>query len=89
MPKLSVADHVAPLALSRPPVDALSEEWGEALQLELTSLESRDDWTLLHLGSTQKVLAAGADLAQIHTWLTERTPGARVAAFSGWRSCHA
>lgn len=83
MLELSVVDRVATLSLSRPPVNALSEEWGEAFERELAGLESRDDWTVLHLRSTQKVFAAGADLAQIHSWTTERAPGARLAAYIG------
>jgi len=80
---LSVADRVATLTLCRPPVNALNEEWGEAFERELDGLERRDDWTVLHLRSTQKVFAAGADLAQIHSWTTLDTPGGRLAAYIG------
>jgi enoyl-CoA hydratase len=83
MLELSVADQVATLTLCRPPVNALSEEWGEAFEKELDLLERRDDWNVLHLRSTQKVFAAGADLAQIHSWTTLESPGARLAAYIG------
>jgi enoyl-CoA hydratase len=80
---LTVADRVATLTLCRPPVNAISEEWGAAFEAHLTALEARDDWGVLHLRSAQKVFAAGADLAQIHSWTREPTPGARLAAYIG------
>jgi enoyl-CoA hydratase len=83
MLELSVAERVATLTLCRSPVNALSEEWGEAFERELDALERRDDWTVLHLRSTQKVFAAGADLAQIHSWTSLDAPGARLAAYIG------
>jgi len=83
MLEVSVADQVATMTLCRPPVNALSEEWGDAFEAELDNLERRDDWNVLHLRSTQKVFAAGADLAQIHSWTTLPLPGARLAAYIG------
>jgi len=83
MLELSIANRVATLTLCRPPVNALSEEWGEAFERELDDLMQRDDWNVLHLRSAQKVFAAGADLAQIHSWTKLPSPGARLATYIG------
>src|SRR4051812_47087319 len=83
MLELSVDRNVATLTLCRPPVNALSEEWGEAFEEQLQALDGRDDWTVLHLRSAQKVFAAGADLAQIHAWTALASPGARLATYIG------
>ena len=67
--------RVAPsLTLCRPPVNAISEEWGDRLLALLDELDARDDWTVLHLRSNQKVFAAGADLAQIESWIERPRP---------------
>jgi enoyl-CoA hydratase/carnithine racemase len=79
--ELSVQGRVARLTLSRPPVNAISEEWGDAFMDLLDGLERRDDWSVLHLRSDQKVFAAGADLAQIDSWVERPRPDARLAAY--------
>ena len=76
-----VTDRIATVTLCRAPVNALSEEWGEAFDALLDQLGARDDWTVLHLRSSQKVFAAGADLAQIDGWAGERRPGPRLALY--------
>ena len=63
--ELSHEGRVAVLTLCRPPVNAMSEAWGDALLALLDQLDAREDWNVLHLRSSQKVFAAGADLAQI------------------------
>lgn len=83
MLKLAIENGVATLTLCRPPVNALSEEWGDAFEHELDLLASREDWNVLHLRSAQKVFAAGADLAQIHSWTQLSAPGARLASYIG------
>ncbi|MDF2463236.1 MAG: enoyl-CoA hydratase [Ramlibacter sp.] len=83
MLELSIDRNVATLTLCRPPVNAISDEWGDAFELQLDALEGRDDWTVLHLRSAQKVFAAGADLAQIHSWTSDAAPAARLAAYIG------
>lgn len=77
----AIADRVATVTLKRPPVNAMSEEWGSALEATLDALQDRDDWTVLHLRSEQKVFAAGADLALIHSWTGEAAPGARLGTY--------
>jgi enoyl-CoA hydratase/carnithine racemase len=74
-----VRGGVAVVTLCRPPVNAISEEWGTAFDALLDELEARDDWSVLHLRSNQKVFAAGADLAQIQSWIGAPEP-ARVLA---------
>lgn len=83
MLELSIDRGVATLTLCRPPVNAISEEWGEAFERQLDALDAREDWTVLHLRSAQKVFAAGADLAQIHAWTSDAAPGARLALYIG------
>lgn len=83
MMELAVADRVATLTLCRPPVNALSEEWGVAFEGQLDALERRDDWSVLHLRSAQKAFAAGADLTQIHSWTSLKAPGGRLASYIG------
>jgi len=79
--ELSVHGRVAVLCLCRPPVNAISEEWGDRLMELLDQLEARDDWSVLHLRSTQKVFAAGADLAQIESWIERPRPDVVLAAY--------
>lgn len=59
---LTVADRIATLTLERPPVNAMNEEWVAGFHRLLDGLEPRNDWTVLHLRSRQKVFSAGADL---------------------------
>ena len=68
----STADGVATLTLSRPPVNAISEEWVRAFDAKLDELARGPRFTVLHLRSDQKVFCAGADLKEVH----ERMDGA-------------
>jgi enoyl-CoA hydratase len=63
--RLSIADQVATLTLSRSPVNAISEEWVRLFSNMLDDLAGRKSWNVLHLRSDQKVFCAGADLAQV------------------------
>ena len=76
--ELNLHDRVAEVTLCRPPVNAISEAWGEAFVALLDELDARDDWSVLHLRSNQKVFAAGADLAQIQSWIAAAQPDARA-----------
>ncbi len=71
---LTMRGRVAVVTLNRPPVNAISEAWGEAFNQLLDQLEARDDWTVLQLRSEQRVFAAGADLAQIQSWIGTGRP---------------
>ena len=81
MLEVHVSDRIATVMLCRAPVNALSEEWGDAFDAVLDGLAARDDWSVLHLRSNQKVFAAGADLAQIHGWARERAPARRLSRY--------
>lgn len=63
--RTSVANQVATLTMSSPPVNALSEAWIAGLSREVARVEARDDWRVLHLRSDQKVFCAGADLKEM------------------------
>ena len=79
--EMMVSDRIATVTMCRPPVNALSEEWGDAFDELLDGLAARGDWAVLHLRSSQKVFAAGADLAQIHSWTRERCPARRLSRY--------
>ncbi len=72
---------IATVTMCRPPVNALSEEWGDAFDRLLDDLAANAAWSVLHLRSSQKVFAAGADLAQIHSWTTQRAPARRLSQY--------
>jgi len=61
----SVADGIATLTLSHPPVNAISEEWLRRFNGVLDELSARADWKVLHIRSDQKVFCAGADLKEV------------------------
>ena len=61
----SIAGQIATLTMSSPPVNALSEAWIAGLSREISAVEARDDWKVLHLRSDQKVFCAGADLKEM------------------------
>jgi enoyl-CoA hydratase len=65
MLKLTIADQVATLTLSRSPVNAINEEWVRLFSNMLDDLTARKNWNVLHLRSDQSVFCAGADLAQV------------------------
>ncbi len=64
---LAHRNGVAVLTLSRPPVNAINNDWVAGFQALLDGLEARDDWSVLHIRSDQKVFCAGADLNQIRS----------------------
>lgn len=76
-----VRERIATVTMCREPVNALSEEWGDEFERQLDVLGARDDWSVLHLRSNQKVFAAGADLAQIHSWVSQATPARRLSSY--------
>jgi len=63
--KVTIADQIATLTLSRPPVNAINEDWVRLFVGKLDDLAARSNWKVLHLRSDQKVFCAGADLAQV------------------------
>src|SRR5262249_20227278 len=79
--KTSIADRVATLTLSRPPVNAINEEWVRLLSGTLDDLAVRSDWSVLHLRSDQKVCWAGADLAQVRRHIDTSAGPDRMYAY--------
>jgi enoyl-CoA hydratase/carnithine racemase len=79
--ELTMRGRVAELTLCRAPVNAISQEWGAAFSTLLDELDARDDWSVLHLRSNQKVFAAGADLAQIQGWISAERPDAELSSY--------
>jgi enoyl-CoA hydratase len=61
----STADGVTTLTLTRPPVNAISEEWVAAFEAKLDELARGPRFTVLHIRSEQKVFCAGADLKEV------------------------
>jgi enoyl-CoA hydratase/carnithine racemase len=60
-----IADRVATLTMSSPPVNALSESWLAGLSAAIDGLVAQGGWTLLHIRSDQKAFCAGADLKEM------------------------
>ncbi len=63
--RFSITNRIATLCLSRPPVNAISEEWVYLFTEKLDDLAAHPNWNVLHLVSDQKVFCAGADLAEV------------------------
>lgn len=57
--------RVARLTLARAPVNAINNEWLDGFGKILDGLDGREDVTVLHIRSDQKVFCAGADLNQV------------------------
>jgi enoyl-CoA hydratase len=62
---MQTADAVTTLTLSRPPVNAISEEWVRAFDTKLDELGRDPRSNVLHIRSEQKVFCAGADLKEV------------------------
>jgi enoyl-CoA hydratase len=54
--------RVAVWTLSRPPVNAINDEWLSNFHKALDEIESKNGVSILHIRSNQKVFCAGADL---------------------------
>jgi enoyl-CoA hydratase len=63
--RISTKDAIATLTLSRPPVNAISEEWIAEFDAKLDEVASGPACTVLHIRSDQKVFCAGADLKEV------------------------
>jgi enoyl-CoA hydratase len=72
---ISSKDAVTTLTLSRPPVNAISEEWVAAFDAKLDDMAKGARCTVLHIRSDQKVFCAGADLKEVRARM-DRPDGA-------------
>jgi enoyl-CoA hydratase/carnithine racemase len=62
---MNIIGPVATLTLSRPPVNAISEEWLREFDSKLDTLAAGPPCTVLHIRSDQKAFCAGADLKEM------------------------
>jgi enoyl-CoA hydratase/carnithine racemase len=81
MIELSRRGRVAVATLSRPPVNAVDDHLIAAFHGALDQLAVDTDWQVLHIRSTQKVFAAGADLDLIRSWKDAPSPGRALSAY--------
>jgi len=75
----TVNKGVARITMCRPPVNAISADWLKAFHGLLDELEGRDDWSLLHIRSAEKVFCAGADLAEMKARFEDGVSGDEFA----------
>jgi enoyl-CoA hydratase/carnithine racemase len=81
MIELSRRGGVAVLTLARPPVNAIDDRMIAACHARLDELAAASDWQVLQLRSSQKIFAAGADLALIRSWKDAPSPAGALAAY--------
>lgn len=74
-----VAGGIAKIVMRHAPVNAINQEWLKGFGAHLDDLERRDDWSVLHIRSDQRVFCAGADLNQVRRRLDD-PDGARLLA---------
>jgi enoyl-CoA hydratase len=74
-------DGVVTLTLSRPPVNAISEEWVRLFEAKLDELAAGAPFTVLHIRSDQKVFCAGADLAEMRVRMDLPDSGDRTYSY--------
>lgn len=77
----STSDAVTTLTLSRPPVNAISEEWLRVFEEKLDELERGPHFTVLHIRSDQKVFCAGADLKEMRARMDASDGADRTYAY--------
>ncbi len=74
-------DGVVTLTLSRPPVNAISEEWLRLFEAKLDELGAGAPFTVLHIRSDQKVFCAGADLVEMRARMDLPDSGDRTYSY--------
>ena len=62
MMSLTIDTPIATVVLSRPPVNAISDEWLETFNAILEKVSAGDEISVLHFRSSLKTFCAGADL---------------------------
>jgi enoyl-CoA hydratase/carnithine racemase len=78
---LSRSGAVAVLTLSRPPVNAISEQWLRTFDARLDELYTGPPCAVLHIRSDQKVFCAGADLKDMRSRMEAVDGDARSYAY--------
>jgi enoyl-CoA hydratase len=74
-------DGVVTLTLSRPPVNAISEEWLRRFEAKLDELSAGAPFSVLHIRSDQKVFCAGADLVEMRARMDLPDSGDRTYSY--------
>jgi enoyl-CoA hydratase len=69
------------VTLCRPPVNAIDDAMISVFHRVLDELVSLRDWQVLHIRSSQRVFAAGADLALIRSWKDASSPAAALNGY--------
>lgn len=77
----STSEAVTTLTLSRPPVNAICEEWVRAFDAKLDELANGPHCTVLHIRSEQKVFCAGADLKEVSAHMRAHDGADRMYAY--------
>jgi enoyl-CoA hydratase len=75
------SDGVTTLTLSRPPVNAISEDWVRAFEAKLDELSGAAPCRVLHIRSDQRVFCAGADLNEVRERMNMRDGADRMYAY--------
>ena len=78
---VQTSNGVTTLALSRPPVNAISEEWIRSFDARLDALAAEPCCGVLHIRSDQKVFCAGADLKEVRARMDAPDGADRMYAF--------
>src|SRR5262249_8211777 len=79
---VSIAERIATLTLSRPPVNAINEEWVRLFCNILDNLASKKTWSILHLRSDQNVFCAGAALRQMREQVASAGGPDRICGYA-------
>ena len=77
----NINGNVTALILSRPPVNAISEEWVRVFERKLDDIAKGPLCTVLHIRSDQKVFCAGADLNEVRSHMKAPDGGDRMYAY--------
>jgi enoyl-CoA hydratase len=79
--RTETADGVITLTLSRPPANAISEEWVRAFEAKLDDFARGPQFKVLHIRSDQKIFCAGADLKEVRARMDMADGADRMYAY--------
>lgn len=75
---LAIAHSIAALTLSRPPVNAISDEFIKLFGDRLDEIEAHPECKIVHVRSDQRVFCAGADLTEVRERFNAADAGERA-----------
>jgi enoyl-CoA hydratase len=79
MVELSVADKIATICMTCPPVNAITRGWANEFSAHLDKLASRSDWRILCISSGLRLFSAGGDIKQFAARLDQADAGSILA----------